>query len=379
MTFQNSCRDFTFDRPNPQDERGRRIHTSGERRPDRSVACDHWPARFAPARPSTTNMAYMWKDQIVLLLIFLLAHDAEAVKITIRKPTAKRASQPAISTSTEGRTLMVVGAGALGRRVAELWKEHEGADVPVYAITRTPDEQRDTQLRAKGITPMLRAQLASLPSIPHVVFCAPPGIKFDAASLLLYPGTISSALGRWDNEADGASFVFTSSAGVYAEQNGGVVTEESPAAETLRAERLLAAERLVAECGGTVLRLAGLYDQERGAHQIYMGRPRWPADPHGLINQLHYGARTGPPSALPFHSRPPALRLEPLLAHRCISPTVLRTHRTPAHPLTRTPRARARPIRRRRRPRGCPSAAAALLRSDLPDRGRPPDGSLGDL
>ena len=315
MTFQNSCRDVTFDRPNPQDERGRRIHTSGERRPDRSVACDHWPARFAPARPSTTNMAYMWKDQIVLLLIFLLAHDAEAVKITIRKPTAKRASQPAISTSTEGRTLMVVGAGALGRRVAELWKEHEGADVPVYAITRTPDEQRDTQLRAKGITPMLRAQLASLPSIPHVVFCAPPGIKFDAASLLLYPGTISSALGRWDNEADGASFVFTSSAGVYAEQNGGVVTEESPAAETLRAERLLAAERLVAECGGTVLRLAGLYDQERGAHQIYMGRPRWPADPHGLINQLHYGARTGPPSALPFHSRPPALRLEPLLAH----------------------------------------------------------------
>ena len=206
MTFQNSCETSLFDRSTPTGTDGGAASTplASADQIDRSPATIGQRASLQHA-PSTTNMVYRWKDQIVLLLIFLLAHDAEAVKITIRKPTAKRASQPAISTSTEGRTLMVVGAGALGRRVAELWKEHEGADVPVYAITRTPDEQRDTQLRAKGITPMLRAQLASLPSIPHVVFCAPPGIKFDAASLLLYPGTISSALGRWDNEADGAS------------------------------------------------------------------------------------------------------------------------------------------------------------------------------
>lgn len=184
---------------------------------------------------------------------------------------------------------MVVGAGGLGRRVAKLWKIYEGSEAPVYAVTRYPDEERDATLRADGINPILRADLSSMPLIPNVVFCAPPGIKFDAASLLLYPGTISSALGKWDHQAENASFVFTSSAGVYAEQNGGVVTEESPAAETIRAERLLAAERLVAECGGTVLRLAGLYDMNRGAHQIYLGRPRWPADPVGLINQLHYG------------------------------------------------------------------------------------------
>ena len=161
-----------------------------------------------------------------------------------------------------------------------------------YMPSRAPNPTRDEEPESLGIIPCLKGDRGSkLPSqCAHIVFCAPPGIT-DAsnfASLFIYPGNISPALGIWDNEAEGASFVFTSSAGVYAESDGGVVTEESPAAETLRGERLLAAERLVAECGGTVLRLSGLYDLDRGAHTIYLSRPSWPADSGGLINQLHY-------------------------------------------------------------------------------------------
>lgn len=238
----------------------------------------------------------------MLLALLLGTHGMcaeKAVKISIRKPRqpqapAKAAAQQAAAQPQRPlcKPLIIVGAGALGRRVAALWREEEGDDAPIYAITRAPNPTRDEELESLGIIPCLKGDRGSkLPSqCAHIVFCAPPGIT-DAsnfASLFIYPGNISPALGIWDNEAEGASFVFTSSAGVYAESDGGVVTEESPAAETLRGERLLAAERLVAECGGTVLRLSGLYDLDRGAHKIYLSRPSWPADSGGLINQLHY-------------------------------------------------------------------------------------------
>lgn len=158
------------------------------------------------------------------------------------------------------------------------------------AVTRRPDDERDASLRAQGIIPCAKGdRFSELPSqCEHIVFCAPPGRSFNAASLLLYPGVISSALGKWANDAANASFVFTSSAGVYAEAGGGVVVEDSPLAETIRAERLLAAESLVTGCGGRVIRLAGLYHRDMGAHTIFMGRSEWPADPNGLINQIHY-------------------------------------------------------------------------------------------
>tara|TARA_B100000795_G_scaffold233482_1_gene192245 strand:- start:206 stop:406 length:201 start_codon:yes stop_codon:yes gene_type:complete len=58
---------------------------------------------------------------------------------------------------------------------------------------------------------------------PYVLFSASPSGNDD------YAATVARALEYWDRDAPGGRFVFTSSAGVCAEQNGGVVTEMSPA------------------------------------------------------------------------------------------------------------------------------------------------------
>ena len=65
---------------------------------------------------------------------------------------------------------------------------------------------------------------------PYVLFSASPSGNDD------YAATVASALAYWDKDAPGGRFVFTSSAGVCAEQDGGVVTEMSPAMLT-RASR----------------------------------------------------------------------------------------------------------------------------------------------
>jgi len=223
------------------------------------------------------------------LLALVGACLTPGVRITIRKPSKPVLEQPAVpaTDALTGTPLVVVGAGKLGQRVAALWQEAEGGEAPIYALTRRADKERDATLRAGGIIPCQKGDPALPARCAHVVFCVPPGQS--VSDMLLYSGKISPALGLWDQEADGASFVFTSSAGVYAENDGSVVREESLTADTVRAMRLLAAESLVAGCGGTVLRLAGLYDLDHGAHNIYLGRPSWAADAEGLINQVHYG------------------------------------------------------------------------------------------
>ena len=70
------------------------------------------------------------------------------------------------------------------------------------------------------------------------------------------------------------------------------MTEDSPVADVTknpRSARLINAEEIVRKNGGGILRLAGLYTLDRGAHKFWLtsgkdvsGR----AD--GIINQLHY-------------------------------------------------------------------------------------------
>ena len=184
---------------------------------------------FDPPAGSENKMPRMW-------LVHLLFSHTVTIKIKKPAPRSVPTPQPAQHPAETGRPLVVVGAGKLGRRVAALWQDAEGGKAPVYAVCRTPNEHRDVSLRAAGITPCLKEDRGTLPGLcPHVLFCVPPGQR--ESDLLLYSGVISSALGRWDHLAEGASFVFTSSAGVYAEQEGSVVTEESLTADTVRAMR----------------------------------------------------------------------------------------------------------------------------------------------
>lgn len=137
----------------------------------------------------------------------------------------------------------------------------------------------------------------------HCVFCAPPS-GFDD-----YPSAIRGAIDDlWMGHDDtGGSFTFTSSGGIYG--SGGdsidvasIVTESSllPTNPIPRIERLINAEKeVLKEKGGSVLRLAGLYLLNRGAHNFWLGntaeetKDEIAGRPDSLINLLHYEDAAG--------------------------------------------------------------------------------------
>lgn len=122
-----------------------------------------------------------------------------------------------------------------------------------------------------------------------VVFCAPPSGSDD------YPAAVKDAASSvWAGRDSGGTFVFTSSGAVFGGNDGEIVTETSPLTDTPRAMRLIQAENAARSEGGAVLRLAGLYLLERGAHNYWLqsgkdvdGR----AD--GVVNLLHYDDAAG--------------------------------------------------------------------------------------
>ena len=182
--------------------------------------------------------------------------------------------------------LLIVGAGVLGRLAAVKWRnEHQSGECDIIGVTRRADSARDAELLQEGIIPKIRDDVDKMGAAgshwPFVLFCASPAGNDD------YAATVASAIKLWDARG-GGRFVFTSSAGVYSEDSGGTVTETSPTADTPRAQKLLAAERVVVEAGGTVVRLVGLYLAGRGAHNYWLNQDEVAQRPDGLVNQLHY-------------------------------------------------------------------------------------------
>ena len=66
------------------------------------------------------------------------------------------------------------------------------------------------------------------------------------------------------------------------------MAEDAPVGDSPRAAKLLRAEEAVRAAGGTVVRLAGLYTLERGAHNAWFNMGEVKQRPDGLINRVHY-------------------------------------------------------------------------------------------
>jgi nucleoside-diphosphate-sugar epimerase len=85
-------------------------------------------------------------------------------------------------------------------------------------------------------------------------------------------------------------FVFTSSTAVYADPTDAdaeVCTEGSPLKAPLedhpRAAKLLACEEACTACGGSVVRLAGLYHPGRGAHAYFLKQGTMDSNGEALV------------------------------------------------------------------------------------------------
>lgn len=163
-----------------------------------------------------------------------------------------------------------------------LWKtKHPHAIV----VGQTNTSASHDKLKSLGIVPRTNDQVDGAAKYPRVLFAAPPSGSAD------FVADITKALALWDKDTPGACFVYTGSAAVYDVDDGSQCNEDSPIVKkgaSERTDKLLAAEDAVLGAGGCVLRLAGLYHAQRGAHTFFlrMGTvDRWGGY---TVNLLHY-------------------------------------------------------------------------------------------
>ena len=193
----------------------------------------------------------------------------------------------AVKDAAGSRDLLIVGAGYLGRKVALQWREKH-RDARVVGVTRT--DASHASLRSDGIEPVTGDELKGAKvSFPYVALAAPPRMR-SGGSPEEYKALAEDALAWWSPAARGADggFVFTSSGGVLAEDSGGVVNEDSAVSSGPGTDPLVWVEKRATSEGGVALRLAGLYDTERGAHAYWLKAGKVGGDPEGKLNLLHY-------------------------------------------------------------------------------------------
>mmetsp|Transcript_12772 Transcript_12772/g.36065 ORF Transcript_12772/g.36065 Transcript_12772/m.36065 type:complete len:348 (+) Transcript_12772:97-1140(+) len=241
----------------------------------------------------------------MLQLLIVLAYDNRS----IFSSALSLASTPQ-STAPE---CAVVGVGVLGTSLCkQLLRDPDLKDWKVTGITKSTKRHEQILKEVLGDDDQYSDRFELRTSddnseskkFNHCVFCAPPSGFED------YPSAVKAAIDDlWMGQSDensGGAFVFTSSGGIYG--SGGdevevspIVTESSPLTSvTPRIERLVNAEKEVLKYeGGSVLRLAGLYLLDRGAHNFWLGdtaeltKEEISGRPDSMINLLHYDDAAG--------------------------------------------------------------------------------------
>jgi nucleoside-diphosphate-sugar epimerase len=202
-----------------------------------------------------------------------------------------KASSTGPGSKAKDNDLLIVGPGVLGRLVAANWHERFPT-ARIVAESRTPASHGALH----SVLPFLELRVAqtSTPNsqrFRHVVFCAPPNQNED------YLGAVRRTVEQyWSGVEDTATFVFTSSIGVYREppttdalrEDAPVVSDAADPGASPSALKLLACEEVVRAAHGTVLRLAGLYTLDRGPHRFWLSRGKVHGAPDGLINLVSY-------------------------------------------------------------------------------------------
>jgi nucleoside-diphosphate-sugar epimerase len=171
--------------------------------------------------------------------------------------------------------IVVLGCGYVG---AEFARQARTAGHDVLGVVRS-EASRD-KLRAEGLAAeafdLQSGDWAQLPvRFDAVVYAASTGGGGPEAYAQAYDIGVKRAL-AWARAVGARSFVFTSSTGVYRQDDGGVVDESSPVGGAPTADAILGGEQAVLASGfarARVLRFGGLYGPGR----------------HHLVDQLRRG------------------------------------------------------------------------------------------
>ena len=181
--------------------------------------------------------------------------------------------------------VLVIGCGYVGQRLAETLAAsgHE-----VVGVSRT-DPGRAATVAHVSCDITVRKDLARLPTefdwVVNTVSSTKGGV--DAYQAVYLEGTKHLL-----EHLKFSKYTFTSSTSVYAQNDGSIVTENSPAEPASPTSRVLReTEQLVlnGERAGIVLRVAGIYGPGRGHlfQQFLRGEARVHGDGSRFINMIH--------------------------------------------------------------------------------------------
>lgn len=202
---------------------------------------------------------------------------------------------PSTASLPSRATRLVVGCGYLGTRVAARWL---AAGDRVFGITRSP--ARADALAAIGITPIihdvtrvaestLSDPLRTLPAVDTAFWA----VGFDRASGTTHRDVHVDGLARLLDALRGTPrVILSSSTGVWGDEGGGIVNEDTPTSPGREAGRVLVEAESLLRCHakgpGIALRFAGLYGPNRlpRLDDLKAGRPI-AADPDSWLNLIH--------------------------------------------------------------------------------------------
>lgn len=173
--------------------------------------------------------------------------------------------------------LLLIGNGYLGQAITREFRENGGS---VSTVTLSGD---DGSIRCDiGQAD----EVKRLPPADFIVHCAASGRGGAAAYQHVYVAGCQNLCDAFP----GTPLLFTSSTSVYAQIDGSVVTEKSPAIpDRETGSLLLEAEGITLASGGMVTRLAGIYGPGRSMilKKFLCGEAVIEEDGRRLINQIH--------------------------------------------------------------------------------------------
>jgi nucleoside-diphosphate-sugar epimerase len=173
--------------------------------------------------------------------------------------------------------LLLIGHGYLGQAITREFQSHG------WETTATSLSGGEGSLACDVSNP---DDVEKLPPADFIVHCAASGRGGAEAYQRVYVDGCRNLVEKFP----GIPLLFTSSTSVYAQTDGSIVTEESPAIPDRETGRLLLdAEDIAVQSGGIVARLAGIYGPGRSVilKKFLAGEAVIEEDGRRFLNQIH--------------------------------------------------------------------------------------------